>query len=138
VYDLPGDELGNGESDDIHGLIDVGDDASHLRNGQAVAFGTKAEHHLVAVDRVDSRPQTGRNRPLSRITWRACVAHQPAHGSTLHLALLILTLIDQGPGSARPAARVPAPLRAGPRSGPSGPIGAIPRTVWRVTAGQIA
>jgi len=49
VHHLPGDELGDREP----GGVEVGDDAPRLRAGQAVRFGTQAEHDLVAVDRVD-------------------------------------------------------------------------------------
>jgi hypothetical protein len=53
VHHLPRDELGDREPDDIDGLVDVGDDTSHLCAGEAARFGAQAEHDLVAVDGVD-------------------------------------------------------------------------------------
>jgi hypothetical protein len=42
VHDLPRNELGDGKPDDIDGLVDISDDASHLCTGQAVGFGAEA------------------------------------------------------------------------------------------------
>lgn len=53
MHHLPRDELGDREPDDIDGLVDVGDDTSHLCAGEAARFGAQAEHDLVAVDGVD-------------------------------------------------------------------------------------
>jgi hypothetical protein len=49
VHHLPRDEFGDRESHDVDGLVDPSD----LGTGQAVGFGTEAEHDFVAVDRVD-------------------------------------------------------------------------------------
>jgi hypothetical protein len=48
-----GEELGDGQGDDVGRCGDVGDDAAHLRAGQAVRDGAEAEDDLVAVDGVD-------------------------------------------------------------------------------------
>jgi len=53
VHYLPGEEFGDRESDYVHGPVDVGDDAPHLRAGESAGFGAQAEHDLVAVDCVD-------------------------------------------------------------------------------------
>ena len=39
--------------DYVHGLVDVGDDAPHLRAGELAGLGAQAEHDLVAIDCVD-------------------------------------------------------------------------------------
>jgi hypothetical protein len=53
VDHLSRNELGDGEPHDVDGVVDVGDDASHLGAGQTARFGSEAEHNLVAVDGVD-------------------------------------------------------------------------------------
>ena len=62
---LPGDEFGDGEPDDVHGAVEIGDDASHLGAGQAVRLGTQAEHDLVAVDRVHVEVTATREQPVA-------------------------------------------------------------------------
>jgi hypothetical protein len=59
VHDLSRNELRDGKSDDIDGLVDISDDASHLCTGQAAGFGAEAEHNLVAVDGVDVEVDSG-------------------------------------------------------------------------------
>lgn len=60
---LPGDEFGDREPDDVHGAVEVGDDAPYLRAGQAVRLGAQAEDDLVAVDGVDVEVAPLRGRP---------------------------------------------------------------------------
>jgi hypothetical protein len=38
VHDLPGNELGDREADDVTGPVDVGDDASHLTAGEPTGY----------------------------------------------------------------------------------------------------
>jgi hypothetical protein len=38
VHDLPGDEFGDGEPDDVGGGVEIGHDAPHLATGQPVRF----------------------------------------------------------------------------------------------------
>jgi hypothetical protein len=76
VHHLAREELGNREPDDVEGLFDVADDASHLCAGQAVRFGAEAEHDLVTVNgvdiEVDSDPRTaGGGEPLKKRPARA-------------------------------------------------------------------
>src|SRR5215213_4133708 len=59
VHDLSRNELPDGKSDDIDALVDISDDASNLRTGQAAGFGAQAEHNLVAVDGVDVEVDSG-------------------------------------------------------------------------------
>ena len=47
MHDLAGDELGDRQSDDLSGLVDIGDDPPYLRAGQSAGFGAEAEHDLV-------------------------------------------------------------------------------------------
>jgi hypothetical protein len=53
VHDLPGDELGHRDPDDVGCGVEVGDDAPHLRCGQPARLRAEPEHDLVAVDGVD-------------------------------------------------------------------------------------
>jgi hypothetical protein len=53
VHDLAGEELGDGEGDDVCCCGDVGNDAADLLAGQAVGNGAEAKDDLVAVDGVD-------------------------------------------------------------------------------------
>ncbi|WND16409.1 hypothetical protein [Streptomyces violaceus] len=38
MHDLPGNELGDRETDDVTGPVDVGDDASHLTAGEPTGY----------------------------------------------------------------------------------------------------
>ena len=49
---------------------------------------------------------------MSTITWHSSVNHHLAQDTQVAANLPNLALVDQGPGSARPAARVLAALRA--------------------------
>jgi hypothetical protein len=53
VHDLPGEELGDSQREDVGCCRDVGDDAPHLRAGQPFGDGAETEDNLVAVDGVD-------------------------------------------------------------------------------------
>lgn len=53
MHDLPGEELGDGQREDVGCCRDVGDDAPHLRAGQPFGDGAETEDNLVAVDGVD-------------------------------------------------------------------------------------
>jgi hypothetical protein len=50
VHDLPRDELGDGEPDDVGDGVEIGHDAPHLRTDQPVRFSAEPEHDLIAVD----------------------------------------------------------------------------------------
>jgi hypothetical protein len=52
-HHLPRDELRDSQSDDLHGSVNIGNDASHLLACQSVRFGSEAKHYLVAIDGVD-------------------------------------------------------------------------------------
>ncbi len=63
VHDLPGKELRDREPDDIGRRIDVGDDATRLRAGQAARLGAEPQQELVAVDGVDVEVDRDFRRP---------------------------------------------------------------------------
>ena len=53
MHHVSRDELRDSQTDDVHGLVDVGDDAAYLGARVPAGFGAQAQHDLVAVDRVD-------------------------------------------------------------------------------------
>ena len=53
MHHLSRDELRDREPDDVHGPVDIGDDAPHLGAREPVRFHAETEHDLVAVNRVD-------------------------------------------------------------------------------------
>ena len=56
MHHLSGDELGDGEPDDVRGAVDIGDDAPDFDAREPARFGAKPQHDLVAVDCVDISP----------------------------------------------------------------------------------
>lgn len=53
VHDLAGDELGDGEPDEIDTAVDVGNQTMDFGTRQAAEVGTQSQLDLVGVDRVD-------------------------------------------------------------------------------------
>jgi drug/metabolite transporter (DMT)-like permease len=84
---LVGVILGLGRARRRSGGVEVGDDAPHLRAGQAVRLGAQAEHELVAVDRVDvevdggTRAAGGRNPIQQRPGRFAALASMPSRSA---------------------------------------------------------
>ena len=93
VHDLPRDELGDREADDVDGLGDVGDDASDLCACQAAWYGAETKQDLVAVDRIDVEVDgdpgsAGADQPMKQVRLdsrsssglKACRPHSATWG----------------------------------------------------------